>query len=65
MLKDKKVVIIGGSSGIGLASAKQLVAQGAEVIIASRSEEKLQKAKEQLGVRATTYILDTTQEQQV
>lgn len=65
MLKDKKVVIIGGSSGIGLESAKQLIAQGAEVIIASRSEEKLQNAKEQLGVRATAYILDTTQEQQV
>ncbi|QGG51740.1 SDR family oxidoreductase [Lysinibacillus pakistanensis] len=65
MLKDKKVVIIGGSSGIGLESAKQLIAQGAEVIIASRSKEKLQNAKEQLGVRATAYILDTTQEQQV
>jgi len=65
MLKDKKVVIIGGSSGIGLESAKQLIAQGVEVIIASRSEEKLQNAKEQLGVRATAYILDTTQEQQV
>ncbi|MFF2176138.1 SDR family oxidoreductase [Lysinibacillus sp. NPDC058147] len=65
MLKDKKIVIIGGSSGIGLELAKQLIAQGAEVIIASRSEDKLQNAKEQLGVRATAYILDTTQEQQV
>lgn len=65
MLKDKKVVIIGGSSGIGLESAKQLIAQGAEVIIASRSEDNLKNAKEQLGVRATAYILDTTQEQQV
>lgn len=65
MLKNKKVVIIGGSSGIGLESAKQLVAQGAEVIIASRSEEKLLIAKEQLGVRAATFTLDTTQEQQV
>lgn len=65
MLKDKKVVIIGGSSGIGLESANQLIAQGAEVIIASRSEDKLRNAKEQLGVRATAYTLDTTQEQQV
>ncbi|KOP70228.1 short-chain dehydrogenase [Lysinibacillus sp. FJAT-14745] len=65
MLKNKKVVIIGGSSGIGLESAKQLVAQGAEVIIASRSEDKLRIAKEQLGVSATTFTLDTTQEQQV
>ncbi|MDF9762168.1 NAD(P)-dependent dehydrogenase (short-subunit alcohol dehydrogenase family) [Peribacillus simplex] len=65
MLKGKKVVIIGGSSGIGFESAKQVIAQGAEVIIASRSEDKLQNAKEKLGDRATALILDTTQEQQV
>ncbi|MDW7616579.1 SDR family oxidoreductase [Peribacillus simplex] len=65
MLKDKKVVIIGGSSGIGFESAKQVIAKGAEVIIASRSEDKLQNAKEKLGDRATALILDTTQEQQV
>ncbi|WP_320938768.1 SDR family oxidoreductase [Lysinibacillus capsici] len=65
MLKDKKVVIIGGSSGIGLESAKQLIAHGAEVIIASRSEDKLRNAIEQLGDRATAYTLDITQEQQV
>lgn len=65
MLKDKKVVIIGGSSGIGLESAKQLIAHGAEVIIASRSEDKLRNAIEQLGDRVTAYTLDTTQEQQV
>ncbi|PGX75474.1 SDR family oxidoreductase [Priestia megaterium] len=65
MLKGKKIVIIGGSSGIGFETAKQVIAQGAEVIIASRSKNKLQNAKEQLGARATAFILDTTQEQQV
>ncbi|WP_341284920.1 SDR family oxidoreductase [Priestia megaterium] len=65
MLKSKKIVIIGGSSGIGFESAKQVIAQGAEVIIASRSKNKLQNAKEQLGARATAFTLDTTQEQQV
>lgn len=65
MLKGKKIVIIGGSSGIGFESAKQVIAQGAEVIIASRSKKKLQNAKEQLGASATAFILDTTQEQQV
>ena len=43
-LKDKKVVIIGGSSGIGLASAKAAAAAGAYVLIAGRSQEKLHKA---------------------
>ncbi len=36
----KKAVIFGGSSGIGLAAAKQLVALGAQVIAVSRSPEK-------------------------
>ncbi|MED4793377.1 SDR family oxidoreductase [Priestia megaterium] len=65
MLKGKKIVIIGGSSGIGFETAKQVIAQGTEVIIASRSKNKLQNAKEQLGASATAFILDTTQEQQV
>ncbi|MDH6651250.1 short chain dehydrogenase [Priestia megaterium] len=65
MLKGKKIVIIGGSSGIGFETAKQVIAQGAEVIIASRSKNKLQNAKEQLEASATAFILDTTQEQQV
>ena len=65
MLQDKKVVIIGGSSGIGFESAKQVISEGAEVIIASRSEGKLQNALEQLGDNAMAFTLDTTQEQQV
>jgi len=65
MLKSQKIVIIGGSSGIGLETARQVIAQGAEVIIASRSEDKLQKAKELLGSSARVYTLDTTEEEQV
>jgi NAD(P)-dependent dehydrogenase (short-subunit alcohol dehydrogenase family) len=42
--RGKRVVVIGGSSGIGLAAAKAAAAEGAQVIIASRSEEKLRKA---------------------
>ncbi|MED4583975.1 SDR family oxidoreductase [Brevibacillus choshinensis] len=65
MLHEQKVVVIGGSSGIGLETAKEVSARGAEVIIASRSEEKLLHALEQLGPRATAHVLDTTQEKQV
>lgn len=65
MLQNQKVTIIGGSSGIGLETAKQAIALGAEVIIASRSEDKLQKAKKFLGSNASAYTLDTTNEEQV
>jgi NAD(P)-dependent dehydrogenase (short-subunit alcohol dehydrogenase family) len=37
-LKGKRVVVVGGSSGMGQAAAKALAEQGAEVIIASRSK---------------------------
>lgn len=65
MLQNQRIIIIGGSSGIGFETARQAIAQGASVIIASRSKEKLQNAKEKLGDRAEAYVLDTSQEQQV
>lgn len=48
-MKDKIVLITGGSSGIGLATAKALAAQGAEIILAARSEEKLKEAVQQIA----------------
>ena len=55
------VVVTGGSSGIGLATAKLVKEQGANVTIASRSSEKLREATQQLGdVRAV--IADITSE---
>ncbi|RUS48913.1 SDR family oxidoreductase [Cohnella sp. AR92] len=65
MLQAQRIVIIGGSSGIGLETAKRAIALGAEVVVASRSEEKLHKAKAVLGPRSEAYPLDTTHEPQV
>ena len=47
-LKDKKVLITGGSKGIGLACAKAFIAEGARVALVSRSQENLNKAKASL-----------------
>ena len=47
-LKDRKVLITGGSKGIGLACAKAFVAEGARVALVSRSEDNLKKAKASL-----------------
>ena len=48
-LHGQQVLIVGGSSGIGLATAKLAVAGGAHVTIAGRSEAKLELAVQQLG----------------
>lgn len=45
----KTALVTGGGSGIGYAISKQLLQLGAEVIITSRKEEKLQKAAAQLS----------------
>lgn len=48
-LQGKKVVIIGGSSGIGLATAKAAVTAGAKVLLAGRSLQKLAQAQAEIG----------------
>ena len=52
MLAGKKVVVVGGSSGIGLSTAELAKREGAEVIIASRNAEKLNAVATTLGVKA-------------
>lgn len=51
-LAGKKVVVIGGSSGIGLATAELAKSQGADVVIASRNAAKLDPIAERLNVTA-------------
>lgn len=52
LLQGKSVVVVGGSSGIGLATAMLAKAEGATVTIASRSAERLRSAAAQSGARA-------------
>jgi NAD(P)-dependent dehydrogenase (short-subunit alcohol dehydrogenase family) len=48
-LQGKVAVITGGSSGIGLATAKRFVAEGAFVFITGRRQEELDKAAKEIG----------------
>jgi NAD(P)-dependent dehydrogenase (short-subunit alcohol dehydrogenase family) len=43
-LKNKRVIILGGSSGIGLATAQAASGAGAEVVIASSNAERISQA---------------------
>jgi NAD(P)-dependent dehydrogenase (short-subunit alcohol dehydrogenase family) len=58
-LLDKKVLITGGSKGIGLACAKVFIAEGARVAVVSRSPENLAKARKILR-DAYTIAADLT-----
>ena len=64
-LKDKRIVVVGGSSGMGLATAADLAVAGANVVIASRSAEKLEKAKRSIVRPVETRILDIRDESAV
>ena len=51
-LENKVAVITGGSSGIGLATAKEFIANGAKVVIFARSKEALDQAVSELGTNS-------------
>lgn len=57
-LLNKKVLVVGGSSGIGLAVAKMAQSEGAQVIIAGRTPEKLEKAKSLIGSEVELVPMD-------
>jgi NAD(P)-dependent dehydrogenase (short-subunit alcohol dehydrogenase family)/predicted enzyme related to lactoylglutathione lyase len=51
-LLGQTVVVLGGSSGIGLETARRARAEGAEVILTGRNPERLQHAAKELGARS-------------
>jgi NAD(P)-dependent dehydrogenase (short-subunit alcohol dehydrogenase family) len=58
MLNNKTALITGGSSGIGLATAKLFLANGARVAITGRDAESLKQAREVLGDDVLTFEAD-------
>ena len=64
-LKGKRVVVIGGTSGIGLSAAKAFLDESAQVIVASRSDAKLSEAKNVLGGNVEAYNIDFRSEEKL
>ncbi|MGW3417367.1 glucose 1-dehydrogenase [Streptomyces phaeochromogenes] len=58
--EGKNVVITGGSSGLGLATARLLVGEGARVLITGRNQAALDAARDQLGDNACAVRSDAS-----
>jgi len=67
-MQDKTVVVTGGSRGIGFAIAREFAAQGARVVISSRTQQALEAAAEKIaaeGGQVTPVPCDVSQSEQV
>jgi len=64
-LANQNIVIIGGSSGVGLAVAQLIAASGARITIASRSLERLETAAQEIGGKVQIGIINTLEESSV
>jgi len=61
-LINKNIVIIGGTTGLGLSAAKSFIAEGAKLVVLGRNEESVAAAKSILQERAEVFSADATNE---
>jgi len=64
-LEGKIAVITGGTTGIGLATAKQYLAEGAQVVITGRTDATLQAAQKELGDGVVVVKSDTSRSEDI
>src|ERR1700719_869942 len=64
-LSGKRIVVLGGSSGIGLSVAQQAVEQGARAIIASSNANRVKQAVATLDGKAEGHALDLSNERDI
>lgn len=62
---DQTAIVTGGASGLGLAIARRLAAQGAFVVVFDRDESRFAAAQEKLGTHGTCRVVDVTDEASV
>jgi NAD(P)-dependent dehydrogenase (short-subunit alcohol dehydrogenase family) len=57
---NKIVVITGGTSGIGLAAARQFIKEGANVVVTGRNPQSITDVQKELGVKGLAIAADVT-----
>lgn len=62
-LVSKRIVVIGGTTGIGLSAALAFIKEGAQVVIVGRKQEDADKARHYLGEKGTAMIGDAVLEE--
>jgi NAD(P)-dependent dehydrogenase (short-subunit alcohol dehydrogenase family) len=64
-LKDKRIVVLGGTSGLGFAAAEAATREGAQVVVASGRQQRVDRALASLPAGSEGHVVDLTNEEQV
>jgi NAD(P)-dependent dehydrogenase (short-subunit alcohol dehydrogenase family) len=64
-LANKRVVVLGGTSGIGFAVARKAADQGAAIVVASSKEDNVNRAKKLLSGTVEGVTLDLSSEESI
>lgn len=61
-LRGKKVIVLGGTSGLGLAAAKAAAEEGAHITIVSSNQQRINLALKEMSAESIGYAVDLSQE---
>jgi NAD(P)-dependent dehydrogenase (short-subunit alcohol dehydrogenase family) len=61
ILENKNIVIIGGTTGMGLSAARAFIEEGAGVVVCGRNAESVKEAKRILGEKVDAFSADATE----
>ncbi len=64
-LENKRIIVLGGSSGLGLATAQAAAADGAEVIIVSSNQQRIDQALATLPENSKGFALSLVREENI
>ena len=65
ILSGKKVIVLGGSSGLGLATARAAAAEGAKVVIVSGNRQRIDEALKELPAGSEGHAVDLSKEDNI